>query len=361
MASDTKATPFAALILLSQLFLTHCGTWTTKAPMPTKRSDTSIGTFEDRVVIAGGCDGTQICPDDLEFCICTGVSSRVEAYDPKANQWTTLPSMPQARFRHGAAVVGGDMYLIGGRDVNDSVIRSIDVFHSASNSWETLAPSSQWEDAASDLVVVAVGTYIYAISGYTQDYATKSTVSVFDTATKQWLPVQLSSMATSRGDACAAAIGQLIYVFGGFNDKNFCEALNSLEVYDTASNTWTSKMTMDQARGDAACGQLHGEFHVVGGEQKNNRSSCAKYDVPINHVEHYHPPTDSWKEETPLQSVRFRFVGAPFGNSFYVFGGQSGLQGTEYPLLATVEAWEDPNAAATASLGVLLVLCLAIF
>lgn len=326
--------------------------------MPTKRSDISVGIIGDNVIIAGGCDGEQSCPNDLEFCLCTSVSSKTEAYNPKTDEWSTLAPMPQPRFRHGAAVVGDDMYLIGGRFLNDSIVQSIDVFHSISNTWETLDPSSQWTDATSDLVVVAVGTYIYAISGYTQDYATKSTVSLFDTDTKLWQPIHLNSMAVSRGDACAAAVGNFIYVFGGFNDQNFCEALDSLEVYDTVSNTWSSKRNMDEARGDAACGQLHGEFHVVGGEQKNNRTFCTKYDVPIQHVEHYHPPTDTWKEETPLQNVRFRFVGAAFGDSFYVFGGQGALEGTTYPILSTVEAWEDPNASSTASLSILLLLVL---
>jgi N-acetylneuraminic acid mutarotase len=329
--------------------------------MPTKRSDTSIGTLGNVILVSGGCDRDQICPNDLDFCVCESISAVVEAYSPSADQWSTLAPMPQARYRHAAAVVGDDMYLFGGRHLNDSVVREIDVLHYGSNTWETLA--TRWEDAASDLVAVAVGSYIYVISGYTQDYATRSTVSLFDTVTKAWQPVRLSEMAVSRGDACAAVIDSRIYVVGGFNGNNFCEALDSLEVYDTVANTWTSKRTMDRPRGDAACGALHGEFHAVGGEEKNNRSSCVmKYDIAIEHVEHYHPPTNTWSEETPLESVRFRFVGAAFGDSFYVFGGQGAMQGTTYPILDTVEAWEDTNAAAIGSLSVaLLVLCLAAF
>lgn len=350
-----------ALLVSSQIFLGDCaGKWVLRAPMPTKRSDASAGTVGNKIIIAGGCDTDQICPQDLDVCICTSVTSKAEAYLPDVDQWTTLPSMPQARFRHASAVVGNNLYVLGGRDVNDTIIQSLDVYHSDTNTWETLPSSSIWTDASSDLVAVSIGSYIYAISGYTQDYSTKATVSIFDTNSLEWQPIQLPSMIVSRGDACAVVIDQLIYVFGGFNDQNFCSALDSLEVFDTVSNKWSTKHHLDQPRGDAACGSLHGEFHAIAGEQKDNITQCSKYDIPIGHVEHYHPSTDTWTEETPIENVRFRFIGSSYGNTFYVFGGQSGLDkaSLKYPVLNTVESWEDTTTESTTTILSFSIVCL---
>jgi len=361
MAINTRVQLFIIFSIFSHLILpSYGGTWISKKSMPTKRSDISAGSFDDKIVIAGGCDTDQKCPIDLEFCFCDSVSIKTEAYLPDTDEWVTLSNMPQARFRHGAAVVGKKMYLIGGRDINDTIIKVVDVYDSATNTWKSLDSSSDWTSATSDLVVVAVGSYIYAISGYTQDYATVATISVFDTTSQIWQPFQLPTMSTSRGDACAVVIENLIYVFGGFNGNNFCEALDSLEVFDTESRIWTNKKSLDEPRGDAGCGVQHGEFHAIAGEKKSNVTFCTKYDIPIQHVEHYHPSTNSWNEETPLEHSRFRFVSAAFGDTFYLFGGQGSLNEASltYPVLDSVEAWKDDSTDDAATLGVAMIMLL---
>jgi hypothetical protein len=35
--------------------------------------------------------------------------------------------MPQARYRHAAEIIGSELWLIGGRDVEDNLITDIDV------------------------------------------------------------------------------------------------------------------------------------------------------------------------------------------------------------------------------------------
>lgn len=40
-------------------------------------------------------------------------------------QWLRLADMPVPRFRHAVVTVGRNMYLIGGRDINDNIITSV--------------------------------------------------------------------------------------------------------------------------------------------------------------------------------------------------------------------------------------------
>jgi len=256
------------------------------------------------------------------------------------DEWVALAPLPQPRFRHAAAVVGQNLFLFGGRDINDNVITSIDVFDSLKNAWQTL--NSVWGNATSDLVAAAIGSNIYAIGGYSQVYDIEKTVWVFDTINIQW-SLHQSALNAGRGDACAVTIDNSIYVLGGFAD-NFCSPLDSLEVFSLTANSWQIKSKLHNPRADLACGVQHGEFHAIGGERKSSLTSCSIYDIPIRDVEHYHTATDTWTEETPLNNDRFRFASASYGTTFYIFGGQGPLVNSSsitYPVLNVVQAWND--------------------
>jgi len=342
MMISNKPHFFCLIFVLSSLFLNvFCQTeWIEKKPMPTNRSDLSAITIGSQIIVSGGCNQTQICPPDSSSCFCISVTSINEAYLPLTDQWISLASMPIPRYRHSAVSVGTTMYLLGGRDVNDTIIQTVDVYDSVGNTWTTL--KGLWTAATSDLVAASVGTAIYAISGYHADYSVSGDVWVLDTITQTWSNGQIPPMSTPRGDACAVEINSEVYVFGGFYD-NFCSPLDSLEVYNLTTNQWTTKAPLHKPRGDAGCGVQHNEFHAIGGEQKNNLTGCTKYDVPISDVEHYDADTNTWIDETSLPNVRFRFAAASFGNTFYIIGGQAGLNvaNQSYPVLNVVEAWQD--------------------
>jgi len=90
-------------------------------------------------------------------------------------------------------------------------------------------------------------------------------------------------------------------------------------------------------------------FHAIGGEEKNNISHCTFYDIPITDVEAYNEDNNTWTEETSLPSARYRFSAGTVGNNFYIFGGQGLVQNNVYPVLNTVDAWEDTDAATAAT------------
>lgn len=336
---------FACFLMLASAL--GATTWHLRKPMPVARSDMTATTVGDQIIVAGGCDSSQVCPSTADFCYCTSITSKVHAYIPKDNKWEVLAPMPSARFRHGAAVVGNKLYIFGGRDLADNIILSVDVYDTKSKEWATLP--NAWPQATSDLVGLAVGNTVYAIGGYGQDYSSLQTTYTLDVSTsmesqKFILSSLVSSMASERGDACGVADedGKL-YVYGGFTDLNFCVPLGTMEVFDTKNPQagWQSKAPLHSPRGDSACGFAHGVFHALGGEQKDNTTGCSKYSVPIQDVESYDSETNSWQEESPLPDVRFRFAYASHENTFYLFGGQTELQQHEYDAVDTVEAWYD--------------------
>jgi peroxiredoxin/N-acetylneuraminic acid mutarotase len=76
-----------------------------KERMPTARSGGGYGTDGRRIYCAGG----EVTTKEL-----VGAFRAVEAYDPAANSWTTLPSMPMPRHGVAGAVIGNRFYLVSG-------------------------------------------------------------------------------------------------------------------------------------------------------------------------------------------------------------------------------------------------------
>jgi len=76
-----------------------------KAPMPTPRSASAWGTYKGKIYVAGGEQRTS----DFQRTF-----RAVQAYDPAANRWTSLP--PMTFPRHGLAgdIIDGKLHLVSG-------------------------------------------------------------------------------------------------------------------------------------------------------------------------------------------------------------------------------------------------------
>src|SRR3990172_3478732 len=94
-ASPVPATP-DTLVALEQ------SRWQERAMMPTGRSGLAVAAYEDRIYAIGG-ETAQ------------GVTSVVEYYDVSTDVWSTLPSKPTAVGDVQAAILGGMIYVPGGR------------------------------------------------------------------------------------------------------------------------------------------------------------------------------------------------------------------------------------------------------
>lgn len=79
--------------------------WSTAAPLPTARSAGAAVVMSGRIVYTGG-----ECRDAKASLTFT----EVEAYDPGADRWTSLPPLKPGRHAAAAATVGDRAYLFGG-------------------------------------------------------------------------------------------------------------------------------------------------------------------------------------------------------------------------------------------------------
>ena len=91
-----------------------------------------------------------------------GALSTVLAYDPALDSWCEVASMATKRRGHGAAALGGKLYVMGGYDADTySTLAEAEVFDQKAHGWQ---PLPSMPTARKYLAAAAVAGKVYAIS-----------------------------------------------------------------------------------------------------------------------------------------------------------------------------------------------------
>ena len=79
----------------------------------------------------------------------------------------------------------------------------------------------------------------------------------------------MAQMPTARGSLACAALGTVIYCFGGEGDaSNADEIFGQVEAYDTVTDTWSSLPPMEVPRHGTGAVALDGRIWIPGGGVK---------------------------------------------------------------------------------------------
>jgi hypothetical protein len=100
-----------------------------RLPKPLSDFTASLDISTGLAYLAGGCDsekGNEYSTEYSEF-ICTSVSDKLYSFDKDAGTFTTLTDMPYERYRHGAVLINNQLWLMGGRDSEETLIPTVDV------------------------------------------------------------------------------------------------------------------------------------------------------------------------------------------------------------------------------------------
>ena len=137
-------------------------TWETKAPMPTARNHAAIGAVSNKIYVIGGRVGNA-------FITRASNTDIVEMYDPATDQWgPLLAQMPTSRSAVAWGVNGGKIYVVGGEvrtNVMAGTYRAVEAYDPAANRWSSL-PSMEFprHGSAADFI----GNKLYVVSGNVQ-------------------------------------------------------------------------------------------------------------------------------------------------------------------------------------------------
>jgi N-acetylneuraminic acid mutarotase len=146
----------------------------------------------------------------------------LDAYDPKTGAWTQLADAPRARDHFQAAVVGGKMYVAGGRrssaktkETFTLTVGEVDIYDFASGKWSTASARIPTERAGSYSIAWKGRVLVMGGESGAQE-AAHAEVEAFDPKTGRW--ESLPKMIQGRhGTGVAEAKGKLWVAAGSAN------------------------------------------------------------------------------------------------------------------------------------------------
>lgn len=139
----------------------------------------------DSVIRIGGFSARNAEGEDHDLWSQTDVAR----FSPEDESWSTLPSLPEPRSSHDAAILDGQIYVIGGWKLageDDST------WHKTAWSLDLNAEKPEWKAIPEPpfqrraLAVAAHDGKIYAIGGMTESSGTTTKVDIYDPAARKW-------------------------------------------------------------------------------------------------------------------------------------------------------------------------------
>jgi kelch-like protein 10 len=228
----------------------------------------------------------------------------IETYDTRADRWVEVEEVDPAgpRAFHGTAVIGFNIYVIGGTDGIVS-LNSCRCFNAVAKTWREVAPMLKHRCYLS---VAVLGELVYALGGH-DGLQRRNTAERYNYHTNQWS--MIAPMNVRRCNASATALNGKIYIIGGFNGEDH---MNSSEVYDPEVNQWTLIAEMQFGRSGLSCIAYHDCVYAIGGY--NGVSFLCN-------GERYNPTANSWTQIRDMYKPRSNFGIEVIDDMIFAIGG----------------------------------------
>ena len=164
-----------------------------------------------------------------------------------------------------------------------------------------------------DLSISVVKGKIYTIGGRSDGDEALNTTEVYDPATETWSP--FAPMPTPRYRLSTSVVAGKIYAIGGTTGSS---VLATVEVYNPVTNTWTSKASMPTPRQHLSTGVVDGRVYAIGGVK--GTSTWGSRTI-LSTVEVYDPVADTWTPKASLPTARAMLSTSVISRKIYAIGG----------------------------------------
>jgi len=223
--------------------------WTTGPNLPQGTDNVAVQERDGKVVALGG-----------------EASLAMQVFDPATSAWSAGPALPAPRFAAAAANLGGALHLVGGWNVSNSASASLtrhDRLAAGATTWTSAAPLATARNAAGAAVI---GGRLYVVGGRSpgiraNDQTSLASTEVYDPATNTWsagVP-----LPTARGSLAVAALGGRLYAMGGESTPGTVS--DAVERFDPATGTWTTLTAMPLRAHGLAVVAVGDSLYVMGG------------------------------------------------------------------------------------------------
>lgn len=230
--------------------------------------------------------------------------------------WKTLSDMPTPRTEVTSAVIGNEIYVIGGFEEGSITSDVVEIYNFVTNTWRI---GYQLPIPLHHAVAIGFEENIYVFGGYKNGWITVNTTYIFNTENEEWK--EGPNMPRSKAAFTAQIINKKIFTIGGSTTiikegRQIQAVLEINEYFDIESRVWQEVNPMPTPREHLASAQIDGKIFVFGG-----RSLTLETNTNINEV--YDPSTNTWSQKASMIIKRGGIAGATIGKKVFVFGGES--------------------------------------
>jgi N-acetylneuraminic acid mutarotase len=233
----------------------------------------------------------------------------VEEYDPNIDAWKPMNPKPTAVSDVNAVVIGGKIYVPGGKAASGKPIDRLEIYDPGEDVW---IEGPSMPEPLSAYAAASFEGKLYLFGGWDgQQFV--NTVYEYDPTQEFWQV--RTPMPTRRGFSGAAVSGGKVHVIGGFDGVR---ALSTNEVYfperdNGQDNPWSMARSMPAGRYAMGIAPVADIIHIVGGMGQVKESQQTLV---------YFPYQDEWLASADTVSVQWSNLGmATIETRLYGIGG----------------------------------------
>jgi N-acetylneuraminic acid mutarotase len=281
--------------------------WKEAAPSPIALFESTGAVVAGKLYVFGGFSDAQV-----------HATLQSDVYDPHRNTWKRIADMPEGLTHVGHAVVGGNVWCVGGL-VGDAALSStadVWVYHTRTNTW-TAGPALPEARGAGALV--RLGSTLHFFGGLltrAQDQGEQWVLDLHHLA-RGWraaapLPVACNHLA-------GVALDGRIYAIGGQHMWNEdTQNVDNVQVFNPRTDTWTQAPALPTGRGHISDSTFvyHGRIIVIGGAENGTPA--------LSEVLEYNVARRAWSLLGNFPASRRAPVAAAVGNKLIVTTGDPG-------------------------------------
>jgi N-acetylneuraminic acid mutarotase len=323
-------------------------TWFPAAPMDEPRAgQTATLLPSGNVLVAGGYNGfiENVGGHHTSLAV-------AELFDPTTGAWTLAAPMQIARSSQTATLLpNGQVLVVGGLEMPGCCIqgtRTAELYDPTTNTWTSTPPPPELQEAETATLLRNGDVLVTGTFGPYDDFQAVAGAALYDPSTNTWTTAAAPTLKRLSGTATLLPEGDVLLVGGIDYGENWASeykgTLSSSEIYDPATDTWTTGASMLHSRwGQTATLMPSGEVLVAGGATETGAAST---EAPgFSSAELFDPETDSWTAAASMIVGRRShtatllpdgdllvtggwgdFAASP--SSFYVLCGVGGCQGS---------------------------------
>lgn len=270
--------------------------WEILKPMPTPRRGMAVVSYDGMIyAIAGETEA--------------GITDVVERYDPETDSWETLPSKPMAVTDVEAAVIGGKIYVPGGRLPSGESTAITDVFDPIANRWEEGPP---FPAPISDYGATSYEGELYVFSA-TASALESPTLFSYAPGSTGWIDRWKMPNADSSIVSITATEGILFYI-GGRQEQWQGQLLlyRPIDTGDGSSGVETEISSSGKHLVDPTVLSFGDFVFVVGLDPDTNETAIVEYVLQ----------DDRWQSVAfPFSATWIDMEAVRYGSSLFMLGG----------------------------------------